>query len=444
MTTNVKRGNTWRMLLVVGVIVLGAGMLFAWSRILFPVLAAFLLADLTHPLALFFEKRRLPRIFGFLIVLLILASLLFVIFFVFLPAVVHELMAIGRRFPLWRKVLAEHVGLILADLEQRYPEAYALLQEHFTQWVQENLPDVAQHLVGWLLKKIVSAITLAATLFNLILIPVIAAYLTVDFHKFISALRRLVPQPVLPTVEQVVVEVHRVLADFLRGQLLLAVALGVLYTIGMLIVRAPLALVIGPLSGLAALIPYLGFVFGVGTGALLALFEYRDLWHPVAVLVAFLVAQNIEGWFLTPLLLGRKIGLHPAWVLVALLLGGELFGIPGIVVAVPVAAALQVILRHALQAYRVSSVYLGTATEIVFYTRQGCRPCEEFELLLESILKPGDSSFHRVDVDSSPELAKVFGSRVPVLEVNGIVVAEGRIPHKELEQRVERALRGQT
>ncbi len=439
MVTN-RRGNTWRMLLVIGAVVLAGGVLFAWSNVLFPVMAAFLIAYITHPLASFFERHRLPRLLGFLVILLLFIGLLLLIFLIFLPAIVHELMSIGQRLPSWREVLEKRIGPLLADLEQRYPEAYALLQDRLAQWVQENLPSIAQRLVGWLVGILGSAIGLASVLVNLVLIPVIAAYLTVDFHKFGSTLRLLVPRPVLPVVRKVVREVNQVLRDFLRGQLLVAAALGVMYTGGLLIVGAPLALVIGPLAGLSSLVPYLGFVLGIGAALILTALEYQDFWHPVGVLATFAVSQSVEGWFLTPGLLGKRIGLHPVWVLVALLAGGGLFGLPGIVVGVPVAASLRVVLRHAVRAYRESFFYLGTGTEIIFYTRKGCSLCEEFERLLKPMLERHGYDFRRVDVDSSGVLQERFGSRVPALEVNGKVVAEGRVTAKELEHRLEGAL----
>jgi glutaredoxin len=213
-----------------------------------------------------------------------------------------------------------------------------------------------------------------------------------------------------------------------------------MYTGGLLIVRAPLALVIGPLAGLASLVPYLGFVLGIGAALILTALEYQDLWHPVGVLATFAVAQSAEGWFLTPRLLGKRIGLHPVWVLVALLVGGGLFGLPGILVGVPVAAALRVVLRHAVRAYRESLFYMGAATEIIFYTRKGCSLCEAFERLLKPMLERHGCDFRRVDVDSSGVLQERFGSRIPVLEVNGKVVAEGQVTAKELEHRLEGVL----
>ena len=436
-----EKGNTWRMLLVVAGIVLAGGVLFAWSRVLFPVLVGFLIAYGTHPLASFFEKHRLPRILAFLLILLLFIGLLSLIFLVFLPAIVHETMFIGQKFPVWRKVIEKHVGALLAELELRYPDAYSLLQERLTQWAQENLPSIAQRLVGWLMGIIGSAIGMVSTVLSLVLIPVITAYLTVDFRKFVNALQILVPRPVLPAVQRIMREVNQVLKDFVRGQLLVAMALGAMYTAGLLIVRAPMALVIGPLAGFFALVPYLGFVLGFGAAALLTFLEYQDLWHVMGVLVTFGVAQSVDGWFLTPRLLGKRVGLHPVWILVALLLGGELFGLPGMVVAVPVASALRVVVQHAIQAYRESVLYLGLNPEPIFYTREGCSLCEEFELLLQPLLDCRGIHFRRVDIDLSPALKERFGSRVPALEIHGQIVAEGRVSPSELEKRLEGELK---
>lgn len=437
----IRKGNTWRMLLVVAGIILAGGVLFAWSRVLFPVLVAFLIAYGTHPLASIFERHRLPRILAFFLILLLFIGLLSIIFLVFLPAIVHELMFIGQKFPVWRNVVEKYIGTLLADLELRYPDAYTLLQERLTHWAQENLPSIAQRLVGWLTGIIGSAIGMVSTLLSLVVIPVITAYLTVDFRKFVNALQILVPRPVLPAVQKVAREVNQVLKDFVRGQLLVAMALGAMYTAGLLIVRAPLALVIGPLAGLFSLVPYLGFVLGFGTASLLTFLEYQDLWHVTGVLVTFVVAQSVDGWFLTPRLLGRRVGLHPVWILVALLLGGELFGLPGMVVAVPVAAALRVVVQHSVQAYHESVLYLGLNPEPIFYTRQGCSLCEEFELFLQPLLDCRGIHFRRVDIDLSPALKERFGSRVPVLEINGKIVAEGRVSPSELERRLEGELK---
>jgi predicted PurR-regulated permease PerM len=431
------------MLAVVSAAVLVAGVLFAWSSALFPLLAGFLLAYVTQPVASFFERHKLPRILGFLVILLAFAAVLVVIIFVFVPALINELVVIGEKLPSWQEVMQERIDPLLADIKVRFPRAFTLLESHLNDWVRTTLPSLGDRLVSRLGTALASVLGVAGTLLNLVLIPVIGAYLTVDFRRFIETLRRLVPRPVLATVELVVGDIHGVLSSFVRGQLLVALALAVLYTGGLLLVRAPLALVIGPLAGLLSLVPYLGLVVGASSSFLLAFFEYQDLLHPMETLAVFLVAQSIEGWVLTPALLGRSVGLHPVWVLVSLLIGGELFGVPGIIVAVPVAAALRVVVKHAVRAYRASTFYQGESPTLVVYVRPDSQPCTQFRGIVEAHLRARGGAARVVDVTSSPRLLKSFGERVPVLEVNGEVVTEGDVEAHTLEALLHEVVGGE-
>jgi len=443
MASTVRSPSLWRMLVVVSAAVLIAGVLFAWSSALFPLLAGFLLAYLTHPLASLFERYRLPRILGFLTILLLFAGVLVLIFFVFVPALINELMVIGEKLPSWQEVTQERITPLLANVKARFPQAYALLEGRINAWAQTTLPSMADRLVSRLGGVLGSFLSVAGALLNLVLIPVIAAYLTVDFNRFLASLRRLVPRPVLPTVDLVAGDVHSVLSSFVRGQLLVSLALGVMYTGGLLLVRSPLALVIGPLAGLLSLVPYLGLIVGVASSFFLSFFEYQDLLHPMGVLAVFVLAQSVEGWLLTPSLLGRSVGLHPVWVLVSLLIGGELFGVPGIIVAVPVAAALRVVLKHAIRAYRASTFYQGEGPTVVIYIRGDSAPCSEFRGVVEAYVRKHGVSARVVDVAGSPRLRKSFGERVPLLEVNGEIVTEGEVEPDTLEALLQEVVGGE-
>lgn len=199
---------------------------------------------------------------------------------------------------------------------------------------------------------------------SLAVILVFTAYLTTDFLRVLDFLRGLIPRPVLPTIEKMAKEVNQVMRDFLVGHLLVVLALGIMYTIGPVISRTPLALVIGPMAGILALVPYLGLAVSFLIAFVLTFLEHPNLWQLGGVLITFSAAQTSEGWILTPKLLGDRKGLHPVWVRDALLLDAGLFGIPGIIVAVPVTAALRVILGHALRTYRESSIYLGSRNDL--------------------------------------------------------------------------------
>jgi len=440
MTSAPSSRQTSRMLVVVGVCVLAVGALFAWSHALFPLLAGFLLAYVTHPLASWFERHRMPRILGFLVVVLVLVGVAALVFVVFVPAVINEFLLIGQKLPSWQEVMQERIAPVLDNLKTSYPQAYQLLQQRLAAWAQENLPSVAEKAVTWLGGLAGSVLSIAGALLDLILIPVIAAYLTVDFRRFLAALRRLVPRPVLPTVDAVVGEVHGVLAAFVRGQLLVSLGLAIMYTGGLVLVGAPLALVIGPLAGVLSLVPYLGLIVGGGSSLLLTLLEHQDLVHPLGVLIVFVVAQNVEGWILTPRLLGRSVGLHPAWVLVSLLVGGDLFGLPGVIVAVPVAAALRVVLVHAVQAYSESGFYVGEGPPVVLYVREGVGACADARGAVEALVSRRGLHLRVVDVGGNPALLENFGNRVPILEIDRDIVAEGAMSAQQLEEALDRAL----
>lgn len=427
---------------MVGVAALLAGVVFAWSKPLFPLLAGFFLAYLAHPLASWFARHRLPRILGFVVVLLGFVGVAALVLLVFVPAVVHELSAAAAKLPTWQEVLHERLEPLLADAQRRYPEAYAAVSQKVTAYLQEKLPQLAPRLAAWLGQLLLSGLSLVSALLGLVVALVIGAYLTSDFPKFLDTLRHLVPRPVLPMVEGVALEVHQVLGAFFRGQLLVALGLALMYTLGLWVVGAPLALVVGPLAGLLSLVPYLGLVVGAGLAVLLTLLEHQDLLHPILALVVFVVAQNIEGWILTPKLVGKGVGLHPVWVLVALLLGGELFGVTGVIVAVPVAAALRVVLVRALAAYRRSQLYRGEGVEAVVYTRPDCPLCRGLKELLVPLAELYGLSVREVNVEPDPALLAQYGDKVPVLVVAGEPVVSGKTNGEELAQKLREVLGG--
>lgn len=424
----------WRTVSLIAVAAASIALLLLWPRVLFPLVAGFLLAYATHPLANAFERRRLPRVLGFVVVLLGLIALLAVMVFVFVPALVNELNTISEKLPSWQEVADERIGPLIADLQQRYPQAYEQFRQQFSTWLEGNLPGMAQRAARWAVQLLGSAFNLVAVLLNLILIPVIAAYLTVDFRKFVAALRNLVPRPLLEGVEAIVSEIHLVLVSFVRGQLLVAAALGFMYTVGMVIVDAPLALVIGPIAGVLSLVPYLGLISGAGTAVLLAFLDHQDLWHPLGVLIVFVVAQNIEGWVLTPRLLGGSVGLHPVWVLVALLVGADLFGLTGIIIAVPVAAALRVLLLHAIHAYTGTEFYLGKLPAVELVVRRDDADSRELETRLQRALRGIGLAYRRRE-------ALEEGEAAPRVEVRGEVVVSGLVTERTLKMRVGKAMK---
>ena len=196
----------------------------------------------------------------------------------------------------------------------------------------------------------------ATWLTHLVLIPVVTFYLLRDWDLMVRGIHDLLPRNMEAEISRLASEVDDVLGAFFRGQLMVMLALGVIYAVGLSVVGIELAVLIGLGAGLLSIVPYLGSIVGVVVAAGAAIFQFHDWFHLVMVLLVFGVGQSAEGMFLTPKLVGDQIGLHPVAVIFAVLAGGQLFGFLGILLALPVAAALNVLVRHMHQKYRQSDL----------------------------------------------------------------------------------------
>ena len=194
-------------------------------------------------------------------------------------------------------------------------------------------------------------------LINLVLIPVVTFYLLRDWDLLVDGIRKLLPRRIESAVIRLSSEINEVLAAFVRGQLIVMFALGVIYTAGLWLLGLDLAFIIGMGAGLLTIVPYLGTMVGLAAAVLAAAFQFQDLFSMAMVLLVFAVGQTLEGMVLTPRLVGDRIGLHPVAVIFAILAGGQLFGFLGILLALPVTAALNVLVRHLRDEYTKSTLY---------------------------------------------------------------------------------------
>jgi predicted PurR-regulated permease PerM len=192
---------------------------------------------------------------------------------------------------------------------------------------------------------------LAAAVLSLFLIPILTFYMLRDWDSIVARAGALVPSAQRDTVFRLARETDEVLGAFLRGQILVMIALGIIYSLGLSLVGLKFAIAIGVVSGLVSFVPYLGFVFGIGLAGLTVALEPDPLLRLVGVIATFSIAQAIEGSVLTPKLVGDRIGLHPVIVIFAVAAGGQLFGFFGILLALPAAAVLSVLVRFAYSRY---------------------------------------------------------------------------------------------
>ncbi|WP_310198258.1 AI-2E family transporter [Pseudomonas hunanensis] len=341
-----------------GVALLIALLLYCLHNILSPFLVGILLAYLADPLVDRLERLGLSRTWGVVVVFSLFTLIFMALLLVLIPMLAKQLV---RLYELTPQILdwLQHVALPwvqgrlgLADGFWKFDKIKAAVGAHMGETTD---------FVGVLLSQATaSSLALLAWLANLVLIPVVGFYLLRDWDLMMAKLRSLLPRQREDQVVGLAGECHEVLGAFVRGQLLVMLALGVIYAGGLMLVGLELGLLIGLLAGLAAIVPYMGFIIGIGAALIAGLFQFGgDLYPMLGIVAVFMVGQALEGMVLTPLLVGDRIGLHPVAVIFAILAGGELFGFTGVLLALPVAAVIMVLLRHVHDLYKDSDMYAG-------------------------------------------------------------------------------------
>lgn len=199
---------------------------------------------------------------------------------------------------------------------------------------------------------------------TVVLIPIITFYFLLDWKRMLEGLHQLIPQRYEPNIMTIVLECHRVLGAFVKGQFLVMVLLGIVYAVGLQLIGLEVGLIIGMIAGLASIIPYLGFAVGIIAAVIATLFQFGIDWMQLLlVAVVFMIGQAVEGYILQPFLLGDKIGLSPVAVVFAVLAGAQLAGFLGMLIALPVAAVIVVLLRH-MKGYYQKSQFYGPAASL--------------------------------------------------------------------------------
>jgi predicted PurR-regulated permease PerM len=350
-----RRPLTWRsyLWLVAGAIVLF--LLLHWlGPVLTPFLVGAILAYLGSPLVDRAHRRGVPRSLATLAVVLAMGVVLFGLFLVLVPLVQAEVSTLVARSP---DILAQLMGQVAPWLEERFGVTLALDFDTVRAFIAENAQS-AQDLSLKLLSGVRAGSRIVlGLLVNLALVPVVMFYLLRDWPIVIARITELVPRRWEPRMREIVRDIDLVLAEFLRGQLLVMIVLAVYYAVGLTLVGLQRGAAIGVVTGLLVFIPYVGYGLGLVLGVLAALLQWNGWPGFIAVLAVYGIGQLLENYVLVPYLVGDRIGLHPLAVIFALLAFGQLFGFAGVLLALPVSAALLVGLRQVRAAYVASPVY---------------------------------------------------------------------------------------
>jgi len=223
------------------------------------------------------------------------------------------------------------------------------------------LSNVAGDSIAWLVGMLKGLWSSGLAVFNLIsllvITPIVAFYMLRDWDRLVKVVDDLLPRRQADTIREQLRLIDETLAGFVRGQAIVCILLGIFYGVGLSLVGLDFGLLIGLGTGLISFVPYFGMLTGMVVGLGVASAQF-DGWGPVAmVLAVFIVGQIVEGNFVTPKLVGERVGLHPVWMIFALLAGGVLFGFLGLLLSVPVAATIGVLVRFAMDHYRASPLY---------------------------------------------------------------------------------------
>lgn len=322
-----------------------------------PFLVAAGLAYFTDPVVERLQSWKWPRTLAVLSVLLMIV-LVFVLFVLLVvPLLQHEIRLILQRLPAALGWLEQTVLPWL--MEQTGRQDLSLDLAYLRKVIAEQIPQAGTIIARTLATIGSSGLAIFTFLANLLLIPVIFFYLLRDWPLIKTRTAELAPLRWRERYTPLLAECDTALAAFVRGQILVMLALAMYYTMGLVIVGLDVALLVGVLTGLASFIPYLGFSLGLLLAVLAALLQFADPVMTLWVVAVFVGGQVLEGVVLQPLLLGDRIGLHPVAVIFAVLAGGQLFGFTGVLLALPAAAVVLVLLRHGLVRYRESPFFRG-------------------------------------------------------------------------------------
>ncbi|MCA9533347.1 MAG: AI-2E family transporter [Myxococcales bacterium] len=333
------------------------GAIWALRAVLTPLFFAFFIAYILDPLVDRFEARGLPRGAGIGILLGGTLGAFALALVLVLPGIIEDFTSFTAALPGKLQDWVARLEPTLRELGVPVPhtldEALASMQVDARQLASDAVTPVSSAL-RWIAGGTASAFSAVA---GALMVPVFAFYLLYDFDRIVAAGGELVPYRHRPIVFRMAADIDEVLGHWVRGQFLVMVALGALYALAFSLAGAPLAIPIGILAGLLSFIPYVGGTLGLSLALLTCAVEGL-IWPSMGyVLVAFGVVQLLEGFVITPKLVGDKVGLSAVVVLLALMIGSELFGFLGVLMAVPGAAVVKIFVVRAVRVYRASPVF---------------------------------------------------------------------------------------
>ena len=317
---------------------------------------SFVVAYLLDPSIDRLERRGLSRTLAISLLIGVILVSVGVLFLVIIPQLQSQVRYVAGRAPHWGQWLYEHVAPLLEMVAPPLYKYFGIVLDieslkgyagHLSEWVMGHLPGITQRILSIFQSMFTGFANFIVGALNILLVPVLIFYLLRDFDILHARFYTLLPPHWRPVVADWLGEIDRALGGFLRGQFTIALILATIYAVGLALIGVPLGALLGIIAGLANLVPYMSIVVGlIPTLVFFLLSEAPSLGGILGILLLYVGGQMLEGLYLSPRIMGRETGLHPIVVMIAILVGGTLFGLLGILVAVPVTAVLQVVLHR--------------------------------------------------------------------------------------------------
>lgn len=342
--------------------------IYQLQSVILPFLVAFILSYAINPLVQKLQdKAHIRRWVAILLVYLSTGLMIGLILWWLIPLVWEQLQSAWKYVPTaidyynntLRGWVRSHTPIRLPAMQVRD------MSKGLVDFLKENynITDARSFFTNLMLSGM-SVINVAGIV---VLVPILMFYFLYNWDERLIKIRHMIPNRYIPSVYRIAKEIDEALMSFIKGQLLVMVLLGMVYAVQLQLIGLKVGLIIGMMAGIASFVPYLGFTLGFIAAIIAGLFQFGVDWvHLVLIVGAFMVGQAVEGYILQPLLLGDKIGLSPLWVIFAVLAGAALAGIAGMLIALPLAAVLNVLFKHAYDSYRETEFYKGDAQYSLF------------------------------------------------------------------------------
>ncbi len=335
-----KKTVYFRLVLNILLLVVVLYFIYLIRGIFLSLLLAVVLAYLLYPLVRLVENRSMSRTSSILIVYCAMFFILAGLVLHGMPHIIAQLYLLAEVVPGYTAQAQEFTSSLQVEYARAgIPDAVRRIIDERITWVEQMLLQMAEQVVQVI-------IGLAGYIFNLILAPIFAYYLLKDVEMFTERAVLLIPYQWREDVLELGSEISRVVDSFIRGYLLVSVITGIMTGFALALLGMDFALMLGIFAGITNLIPYFGPLIGAVPAVALAMLVSK--WLAIKVIIAFLVIQQVESSIISPKILGDRVGLHPLLVILVLLAGGQLFGLTGLILSVPVAAVLRVVIIFAI------------------------------------------------------------------------------------------------